>query len=99
MLRLSHFVRCHSGSVRLIPSADPGPRRRLATLGLTRRRHRSQSLSRKIDSDTDKHEPTAIPDVVICGSVDIEIVADYDLARVRAADFFQKGFFRIWDLV
>jgi hypothetical protein len=31
-------------------------------------------------------------------SIDIQVVADHDSACVRASDFFQKGFFRIWDL-
>jgi len=31
-------------------------------------------------------------------SIDIQVVADHDLACVRASNFFQKGFFRIWDL-
>ena len=35
---------------------------------------------------------------VATASENIQVVADHDFARVRASDFFQKGFFRIWDL-
>ena len=35
---------------------------------------------------------------IATASENIQVVADHDFARVPASDFFQKGFFRIWDL-